>query len=110
MPYEADPHHVEKLLRDMGMEDCKTLTVPGIKAATGSVALELPEEDQLGAVVRLRDPSVLENRVWNLQSEIAYIKSKMGQPLSKDLRRLLDKCVLEARGPPGSNLQPGPTQ
>ena len=66
--YEADPRHVEKLLRDMGMEECKTLTVPGIKAATGSVALELPEE---------------------LQEEIAYIESKMEQPLPKDLRKLL---------------------
>ena len=54
--YEADPRHVEKLLRDMGMEECKTLRVPGIKAATGSVALELPEQQQ---------------------EEIAYIESKM---------------------------------
>ena len=29
--YEADPRHVEKLLRDLGMESCKPLTTPGAK-------------------------------------------------------------------------------
>ena len=29
--YEADPRHVEKLLRDLGMENCKPLTTPGVK-------------------------------------------------------------------------------
>ena len=29
--YEADPRHVEKLLRDMGMEGCRGLTTAGVK-------------------------------------------------------------------------------
>jgi hypothetical protein len=29
--YEADPRHVEKMLRDMGMEDCNVGVVPGTK-------------------------------------------------------------------------------
>ena len=29
--YEADPHHVEKLLRESGLETCKCLNTPGIK-------------------------------------------------------------------------------
>ena len=29
--YEADPRHVEKLLRDMGMEGCRDLTTAGVK-------------------------------------------------------------------------------
>lgn len=31
--YEADPRHVEKLLRDMHMEDCKPLSSPGVKVS-----------------------------------------------------------------------------
>ena len=29
--YEADPRHVEKLLREAGLEDCKSLNTPGAK-------------------------------------------------------------------------------
>ena len=32
--YEVDPRHVEKLLRDMGMEDCKPCSAPGVKPST----------------------------------------------------------------------------
>ena len=38
--YEADPRHVEKLTRDLGMEDCKSLTTPGTKAITSSTILD----------------------------------------------------------------------
>ena len=31
MEYEADPRHVEKLLRDLGMEACKPISTPGVK-------------------------------------------------------------------------------
>ena len=29
--YGADPRHVEKLLREAGLEDCKPVTTPGVK-------------------------------------------------------------------------------
>ena len=38
--YEADPRHVEKLLRDEGLEDCKSLATPGVKSTAPSVILE----------------------------------------------------------------------
>ena len=38
--YEADPRHVEKLLRDAGLEDCKSLSTPGVKSTTASVVLD----------------------------------------------------------------------
>ena len=34
--YEADPRHVEQLLRDAGLEDCKPLTTPGVKEPTST--------------------------------------------------------------------------
>ena len=32
--YEADPRHVEKLMRDAGLEDCNALGTPGVKTPT----------------------------------------------------------------------------
>jgi len=32
--YEADPRHVEKLLREAGLENCKSLSTPGVKEST----------------------------------------------------------------------------
>ena len=32
--YEADPRHVEKLLKEAGMEGCKPLSTPGLKEPT----------------------------------------------------------------------------
>ena len=32
--YEADPRHVEKLLRDAGLEKCKPMGTPGVKEAS----------------------------------------------------------------------------
>ena len=32
--YEADPRHVEKLLREAGLENCKSVTTPGVKEAS----------------------------------------------------------------------------
>ena len=32
--YEADPRHVEKLLKEAGLEDCKSLNTPGAKELT----------------------------------------------------------------------------
>jgi hypothetical protein len=34
--YEADPRHVEKLLRDAGLENCNALNTPGIKEPANS--------------------------------------------------------------------------
>jgi len=34
--YEADPRHVEKLLRDSGLENCNALNTPGVKEPTNS--------------------------------------------------------------------------
>ena len=34
--YEADPRHVEKLLRNAGLEDCKSLHAPGLKEPTST--------------------------------------------------------------------------
>ena len=34
--YEADPRHVEKLLKDAGLENCKSVSTPGVKEATSS--------------------------------------------------------------------------
>ena len=103
--YEADPRHVEKLLRDMGMEDCKPLTVPGVKAVTSTIALDSPER-AVGATLHLRDPSSEEDRVWNLQAEIEYIKSEMEQPLSKDLRIFLNNTVGDAKEAFGVSTTP----
>ena len=38
--YEADPRHVEKLTRDLGMEDCKPLSTPGMKPTNPSTILD----------------------------------------------------------------------
>ena len=43
--YEADPRHVEQMLKAMGMEDCKACATPGIKARQG----ELMDEAELDA-------------------------------------------------------------
>ena len=40
LKYEADPRHVEKLLRGEGLEDCRSLSTPGVKTNTASVILE----------------------------------------------------------------------
>ena len=34
--YEADPRHVEKLLKECDMEGCKSLTTPGVKEASST--------------------------------------------------------------------------
>ena len=33
--YEADPRHVEKLLKEAGLEACKAVTNPGVKESSG---------------------------------------------------------------------------
>ena len=38
--YKADPRHVEKLTRDLGMEECKSLTISGTKPTTSSAILD----------------------------------------------------------------------
>lgn len=38
--YEADPRHVEKLLRDMGMMGCKPLSSPGVKLSAEEMSKE----------------------------------------------------------------------
>ena len=38
--YEADPRHVEKLARDLGMENCKPYTTPGVKPTSPSTILD----------------------------------------------------------------------
>ena len=43
--YEADPRHVEKLLRDMGMIDCKPLSTPAVRPSAGEVD-ELSQAEQ----------------------------------------------------------------
>ena len=39
--YEGNPRHVEQLLRNMIMDDCKRPTVTGIEAASDATALQL---------------------------------------------------------------------
>ena len=52
--YKADPRHVEKLLRQSGLENCKSLNTPGAKdppRATSTAWFEsedLPEKGPLG--------------------------------------------------------------
>ena len=43
--YEADPRHVEKLLRDAGMEDCKPITTPGVNGPKSSGAAWFEKQD-----------------------------------------------------------------
>ena len=43
--YEADPRHVDKLLRDAGLEDCKPLTTPGVTEPTGTARAWFEGED-----------------------------------------------------------------
>ena len=38
--YEANPRHVEKLSRDLGMEGCKPYSTPGVKPTSPSTILE----------------------------------------------------------------------
>ena len=50
--YEADPRHVEKLLRDLGMENCKPLSTPGVKPCqTSPPSLGTEEEEEAGVVL-----------------------------------------------------------
>jgi hypothetical protein len=46
--YEADPRHVEKLLREAGLESCKAMGTPGIKEATELTSSAWFEESGLG--------------------------------------------------------------
>ena len=51
LPYEVDPRHVEKLLREADMEDCKSLSTPGVKEATSTsepawLEQQLEEDDE----------------------------------------------------------------
>ena len=43
--YEADPRHVEKLLRDAGLENCKPVTTPGVKEPTSTERAWFEGED-----------------------------------------------------------------
>ena len=50
--YEADPRHVEKLLRDLGMENCKPLSTPGVKPPqTPPPSLRTEEEEKAGVLL-----------------------------------------------------------
>ena len=44
--YEADPRHVEKLLREADMESCKSLITPGVKEVTSSSEAAWFEQQQ----------------------------------------------------------------
>lgn len=45
--YEADPRHVEKLLREAGLESCKSVTTPGVKEASDVTSTAWFEESGL---------------------------------------------------------------
>lgn len=45
--HEADPRHVKKLLRDAGLEDCKSVTTPGVKEASATTSTTWFEESGL---------------------------------------------------------------
>ena len=47
MVYEADPRHVEKLLREAGLEDCKSVSTPGVKEAPTTTSTTWFEESGL---------------------------------------------------------------
>ena len=36
--YEADLRHVEKLLREAGLEDCKSVATPGVKESSATTS------------------------------------------------------------------------
>lgn len=54
--YEADPRHVEKLARGLGMEGCKSLTTPGTKPTTSSTILD---DGLSGCGIQLINPEPL---------------------------------------------------
>ena len=43
----ADPRHVEKLLREAGLEDCKPVATPGVKEASATASTAWFEESGL---------------------------------------------------------------
>ena len=45
--YEADPRHVEKLLREAGLASCKSVTTPGVKEASDVTSTAWFEESGL---------------------------------------------------------------
>ena len=45
--YEADPRHVEKLLKEAGLEKCKSVTTPGVKEASDVTGTAWFEESGL---------------------------------------------------------------
>ena len=45
--YEADPRHVEKLLKEAGLENCKSVTTPGVKESSDVIGTAWFEESGL---------------------------------------------------------------
>ena len=62
--YEADPRHVEKLLKEAGLEDCKSLNTPGAKDPSDTTAwfdkqpgvVAGPEYEERGSVTLAPSP------------------------------------------------------
>jgi hypothetical protein len=44
--YEADPRHVEKLLRELDLEDCKSVSSPGVKAPSDTAKSKAKDGDE----------------------------------------------------------------
>ena len=89
LTYEADPRHVEKLLRDLGMENCNPLKVPGGRQADEEADLE----ELGGADVRLYRGAVARcNYLATDRADISFATKElckaMSAPRIRDLKML----------------------
>lgn len=95
MEYEADPRHVEKLLRDMHMEDCKPLSSPGVKVT----ADELEEDGKplVGEAVTLyRSGAARCNYLSVDRPDIPFATKEMcrsmSRPMESDMANVKHAC------------------
>jgi len=84
--YEADPRHVEMLVRDLGVGEAKPLSSPGVKCGEGGVEGEEPLGEE--ETRRYRGAAARANYLGQDRADIAYPAKeccrRMAQPRKKD--------------------------
>lgn len=93
--YEADPRHVEKLLRDMHMEECKPLSSPGVKVSSDE--LEQENKPLVGEAVTLyRSGAAGCNYLSVDRPDIPFATKEMcramSRPVESDMVNLKHAC------------------
>ena len=94
LQYEADPRHVENILRDMGMETCNGGTVPGAKEE----GKHDEEDKELNEMDRRRFRSVVARANYlaadraDIRFSVKELCRRMSAPTTSDMARLKKLC------------------